>query len=50
MTSVEIFDGLLAYNEALLAQLTHCGFEQGPRELGAAWVAILHCDDTGRWE
>ncbi|WP_395153478.1 LuxR C-terminal-related transcriptional regulator [Ilumatobacter sp.] len=50
MTAVEIFGGLIAYNEAVLAQLAHCGFEQGPPELGAVWVAVLHCDDTGRWE
>ncbi|MFT7503975.1 MAG: hypothetical protein ACI91Q_002789, partial [Gammaproteobacteria bacterium] len=32
---MEIFGGLIAYNEAVLAQLANCGFEQGPREPGS---------------
>jgi DNA-binding NarL/FixJ family response regulator len=50
VTPVEIFGGLIAYNEAVLAQLAHYGFDQGPRGLGAVWVAVMHCDDEGRWE
>lgn len=50
VTAVEIFGGLIAYNEAILAQLVHCGYEQGPHKPGAVWIAVLHCDDAGRWE
>ena len=50
MPVVEIFGGLIAYNEAVLTQLGHCGFESGGRALGSVWVAIVHCDDAQRWE
>jgi DNA-binding NarL/FixJ family response regulator len=48
--SVEIFGGLIAYNEAVMTQLDHCGFEQGLPSLGSVWVAVVHCDDAQRWE
>jgi DNA-binding NarL/FixJ family response regulator len=47
---VEIFGGLIAYNEAVLTQLSQHGFESGRRESGTVWVAIIHCDDPHRWE
>jgi DNA-binding NarL/FixJ family response regulator len=47
---VEIFGGLIAYNEAVLTQLSQYGFESGQREPGTVWVAIIHCDDPQRWE
>ena len=50
MTAVEIFGGLIAYNEAVLGQLVDFGLEQGPREPDSVWVAIVHCDDARRWE
>lgn len=50
MPVVEIFGGLIAYNEAVLTQLSEHGFESGQRESGTVWVAIIHCDDPQRWE
>lgn len=47
---VEIFGGLIAYNEAVLTQLSQCGFERGQRRPGTVWVAIIHCDDAQRWK
>lgn len=50
MPVVEIFGGLIAYNEAVLTQLSQHGFESGQRESGTVWVAVIHCDDPHRWE
>ena len=47
---VEISGGLIAYNEAVLAQLAHSGIEPGRRVPGSVWIAIVHCDEPQRWE
>lgn len=50
MPVVEIFGGLIAYNEAVLAQLAHSGIEPGHPAPGSVWIAIVHCDEAQRWE
>jgi DNA-binding NarL/FixJ family response regulator len=50
VTAVEIFGGLIAYNEAVMTQLGLGGFEHGPAEPGAVWVGVVHCAEAGRWE
>lgn len=50
MTVVEVFGGLGPYNEAVLVQLAAHDIGPGPRAVGSNWVAIVHCDQSERWE